>query len=369
MATLVRSRGRFVGAMILLASTLRPAGAGSLVKVWELDLSKWNNSAGANPNKFPVQSLMFSPDGKQIALGGSKYVQTDGHSIGRLLIARIGSPAQDVQSFEATQGSDFVEWSPSGDAVVVNGLIVGLDDHTTCRAADSSRFISEDQLIAIKPVGPSYSSYRLTIYDKRCRQLEAWDTPERWVIADVSIQRHLLLMSKYTEENLLVDPDDGRVVRKWSMGTWPLWDGPGGQFADNGKALCGELSLDDAPKGKTMRCWNTDTGELIGNAPADYATSPFVTSRSSTRVVFSEVGYVRGLISDWDTHPYKGAVVWDYATGERLAAWRPRTQTWTEQGLRPPRKMAEPSQVAISADGQFVAEGGNGRLTVYKIER
>jgi hypothetical protein len=133
--------------------------------------------------------------------------------------------------------------------------------------------------------------------------------------------------------------------------------------------LCSDVSLKDAPKGKNVRCWKTDNGELIGYAPADHASSPLVVSRRSTRVVFSEYGYIRGLVRDWDSHPYKGAAVWDYATGETLASWRPETQMWSELGLRPPKKIVEPSRVAISADGQFVAEGGNGRLTVYKIQR
>ena len=85
-------------------------------------------------------------------------------------------------------------------------------------------------------------------------------------------------------------------------------------------------------------------------------------------MVFSEYGYMPGLVRDWDSHPYKDAVVWDYATGAKLASWRPETQTWYELGLRPPKKIVEPSKFAISPDGQFVAEGGNGKLTIYRIQ-
>jgi WD40 repeat protein len=368
MATLMGTLRYIVAALVLPGLSLQITAGDGLVKVWDLDLSRWNRTTVPNADRFPVNALSFSPDGNRIALTGTELKKDDGKIASLLLVARVGASGEDVKSFEAVQGGDFVEWSPSGDAIVVNGLIIRLASGATCGSPDTSRFISEDNLIAIKPIGPSFTSYRLTIYDKSCSPGKTWD-PGRWNIVDVSIERHLLLVNKHFEENLLVDPDDGHIVRRWSEGAWPVWDGPSGQFADNGKALCNELSVDDAPRGETLRCWITDTGKLIGNAPADYATGPFVTSRGSTRVVFSEVGHVKGLIRDWDTHAYKGAVVWDYSTGEKLAAWHPETQSWNELRSRPPKKMVEPSRFAISQDGRFVAEGGNGKLTVYRIER
>ncbi len=366
--TLKRGRHRFLGAIVLLATALRPAVAGSLVRVWELDLSRWNKIHGGNAERYPVVALSFSPDGKRIALTGTETRKPDGKIASIILVLRVGGPADDVKSFEAVQGGDLVDWSPSGNAIVVNGLLIHLANGATCTMPDTAKFISDDQLLAEKRSGPSYSSSLFTIYDISCHAGKAWETAARWDIVNVSIKRHLLLMNRPFEENLLVNPDDGRIARKWSMGNWPVWDGPSGEFSDNGVPLCNALPVDDAPKGQTLRCWKTDTGELIANAPAEYATTPFVTSRSSTRVVFSEVGLVKGLVSDWDSHPYKGAVVWDYATGEKLAFWRPETQTWHELGLQPPKKIVEPSKFAISPDGQFIAEGGNGKLTVYRVQ-
>jgi dipeptidyl aminopeptidase/acylaminoacyl peptidase len=335
MATLSSMRRRFLGALVLFSVSLQAAAAGTLVKLWELDLSRWNKTSAENADRFSVAALSFSPDGKRIALTSTNKKKNDGKLASILLVIQVGAGAGDVKSFEAAQGGDLAEWSPSGDAIVVNGVLIQLEDGMRCEMPDTTRFISGDQLIGIKRAGRSLTSSQLTVYDKSCHRVNAWETSERWDTLDVSIQRHLLLMEKPHEENLLVDPDDGRVVLKWSAGTWPVWDGPGGKFADSGAALCNDLSVEDAPKGQTLRCWKTDTGELIANAPADYATGPFVTSKNSTRVVFSEVGYVRGVIRDWDVHPYKGAVVWDYASGKKLASWRPATQTWYELVHRP----------------------------------
>jgi hypothetical protein len=359
----------FLGVLALVATSLQGAEAGGLVKLWELDLSMRNKFAAGIADKFPVEALSFSPDGKRVALTSAKAMGEGRESTALLLVARVGAPEKEVKSFEVPWGGMVPDWSPSGDAIVVNSLLIQVETGASCSLPNIVRFISQDQIIGQRRAAPPSRATQFTIFGKNCRPGGEWKTSEEWYVTDVSIERHLLLVNKPREENLLVDPHDGRVVRRWSVGTWPLWDGPGGQFADKGAVLCNELSVDDAPKGKTLRCWNTDTGELIGNAPADYATGPFVTSRSSTRVVFSEVGHVRGLVRDLDTHPYKGAVVWDYATGERLASWRPQAQTWTDLGLRPPKRITEPSKFAISADGQFVAEGGNGKLTVYRVQR
>jgi hypothetical protein len=59
-------------------------------------------------------------------------------------------------------------------------------------------------------------------------------------------------------------------------------------------------------------------------------------------------------------------VVWDFSTGAEIASWKPDTQTYSLPGLVHPVK--EPFAVAISPDGQYIAEGGNGILRLYKIE-
>ena len=53
-------------AIILLCCLALPVSGGNLAKVWELDLSKWSKSS----DKFAVDALSFSPDGKRLALTG-----------------------------------------------------------------------------------------------------------------------------------------------------------------------------------------------------------------------------------------------------------------------------------------------------------
>jgi dipeptidyl aminopeptidase/acylaminoacyl peptidase len=352
----------------LLGFACQATFAGSLVKISELDLDSWSPKEVSSTQRFPVFALSFSPDGKRIALVGAETLVGGGALTSRLLVSDVGGAA--VKVFEVPYGGAAPAWSPSGDAIVTSGLLIQLSTGTTCKLPWISQFVAEDEIIGYtRPAPPGPRPSQFTLFGRSCQPKREWETPEEWYLADVSVDRRLLLISSPHIENLLVDPEDGHVVRRWSAGRWPLFDAPHGDFADDGKAVCGTLSVSDAPKGQTLRCWNVDTGEVIGNALADYAATPFATSMKSTRVVFSEFGYARGLTRDGDAHPYRGAVVWDFATAQRLASWRPETQTYMENGLRPPRRITEPSKVAVSPDGQFVAEAGNGRLTVYRVQR
>jgi hypothetical protein len=375
---LMSKRCRLLSLLVLLGISLRPAVAGSLAKIWELNLSKWNNAAWGVAEKFPVAALSFSPDGKRIALTATETKKEDGQLSGLLLVARIGAPDEEVKSFEAPRGT-FVDWSPSGDAILVDSLLIQLETGASCSLPNIVRFISKDQLLGERDAAPSGATeftitppsrpMQFTIFAKDCRPGKEWRSTEEWYISDVSIERRLVLMNRPFKENLLVDPNDGRVVRQWSVGTWPRRDAPGGEFADDGTALCSPVPIDDEDKKSNLRCWKTDSGELIGSAPSDHATFPFTVSRRSTRVIFTETGYIPGIIPDLDSHPYRGAAVWDYATNKKLASWRPKTQSWMELGLRPPKKIVEPSKFAISQDGQFIAEAGNGTLTVYRVQQ
>jgi hypothetical protein len=365
--------------VLLLVVCSAKAAVSELVKVWELDLGKWRSPL-ASGEKFAVTGLSFSPDGKRVALAGDEAIAPAGKSIGRLLVIGV-EDRQSVQVFEEPGGMMTPDWSPDETAIIINGVLVRLDTGASCALPSISRFLSGGRIIGEKRDTPSaqfagnglgQAPVRLThiiTFGADCLPIGEWQTHDGWNIVDVSTDRHLLLMNKPLAENLLVDPENGNVVRKWSVGSWRVSDGPGGYFADRGKALCGTVGggFEDVQKGQNLMCWSADNGSLIASAPSDRAGAPISVAINSTRVVFSEYNYVKGLIRDWDSHPYKGAAVWDYATGKTLALWRPDMQTWYQEGIRPPKKITEPSKLAISPDGYFVAEAGNGKLTIYRV--
>jgi hypothetical protein len=120
----LKGMGRFFpGMLFLLGISVQFAAAGSMVKLLELDLKRWNKSQGGNADKFPVIALSFSPDGKRLAVTGGETRMEDWRLVGRLLIARIGEREESVKAFEAPPGGMSPDWSPAGDAIWADGLL------------------------------------------------------------------------------------------------------------------------------------------------------------------------------------------------------------------------------------------------------
>jgi hypothetical protein len=113
-------------------------------------------------------------------------------------------------------------------------------------------------------------------------------------------------------------------------------------------------------------CRSADTGREIGETPGD-GDEPIAAAALATRIVVSN--YRRKKIPfDYE---YQSTLarhyVWDFGTGRELASWSPESQTYPNV-FSPPKQITVPFRFAISADGQYVAEGGNGKLRLYKIE-
>lgn len=224
MAPLISTLHRFLGGIVLLSVSLQPAVAGSMTKVWELDLGEWNSALEGSADKFPVMALSFSPDGKRIALTGGQTIKRNGQLASHLLVVDVGKQ-QGVKAFDEPGGNMVPDWSPSGNAVVVNGILVQIETRASCSLPPISRFLSEDQIVgetrdlpSPPPSGKGFGApparrTHIAVYDKNCRHRDEWQTLELegWNIVDVSIERHLLLMNKPLTENLLVEPGDGRA--------------------------------------------------------------------------------------------------------------------------------------------------------------
>jgi len=350
------------------------AQAGTLRKVWEVDLRKVAHANDGSPD-FPVFALRFSPDGRKLAVIADIYKTHEG-IMSRLLVHDLNHPAADVRQFEVPFGILENEhgrfgalnfgWAPSGEIIYALGKVIHLRSGTTCELSNQSVFLT-DNLAISTGLSPLESRTRFTFFNQDCEEREKWEVQENWLIRDVSIDRSLLSVMKDigpgVAESLIVDPLGRRVLQRWSgkdVGAW--------EFADSGKAVCTGGAVLQAKRAPAL-CRNVDTGKEIGETLKTNGAEPIATAARMTRAVVSD--YRREKIPfDYEYRTaFKGRVAWDFRTGQDLASWRPESETYLNTLFAPPKQITEPFRFAMSPDGQYIAEGGNGIIRLYKIEQ
>jgi hypothetical protein len=383
------------------------ANSGELRKVWELDLRKIvRGTPSANAATLPVQLLRFSPDGQQIAVAvgwdlSRKIFKS------QLLVTDVRQPEAAPKQFvisagvgnEGTLESSHFGWSPDGKTVFAAGKVIRLPDGTACEPPPGwTVLIGNDSLVQVRsdpidgkavraqmdamrewfrnhpglpytpsaiPPSPPEPKSHFKFFDSECQARgEEWQVTEKWDIHDVSTERGLLAMTREVgflkHELLIVDPFARKIIRRW-----PPDSGPRGQFVDGGKAMCGGGDVEDTGKAP-LSCWEVDSGEKISEAPTINGGEPIAAAAHSSRIIASDFRRAnRPLFSDNYVAILQRRVVLDVRTGKELVSWRPQSQSYININNE---REEEPFQFAISPDGQYIAEGGNGTIHLYKIE-
>jgi WD40 repeat protein len=381
--------------------------AGSLHRLWELDLRKIIQGAPSDgAGILPVQIIRFSPDGRQLA------VVVDGDPSAavfrnRLLVVATQDPERSPAQFEISGevGYEGVStpfgWLSYGKKLFAAGKVIDLGLRTGCelpRATDPPSWpsfpIGTDRLIqggadlpdattvraysdamdkamkdrkgplpasSLPPLPPEPRSH-FRLFDSACVPQGEWEVPEAWQIADVAVERHIAAVTRKIGFNayefLIVDPFARKVIRRWP-GNYPFV----GKFAEGGRVLCNVA--EDGDKAWVV-CRDVDTGEKIGESRGLSGGSPVASAALSSRIVASGSHLERDPLSSYESDSViDRMVVWDYRSGEQLASWRPEWQSQTNTLNGQVRK---PYQFAISPDGRYIAEGGNGVVRLFKIE-
>jgi hypothetical protein len=220
----------------------------------------------------------------------------------------------------------------------------------------------------LSKTGPS----RLDLLNLHCESVGTWQVayPE-WALADTSAERGLVaLLTKRNVgptpfENLLIaNPVTMQIVRRWT--TEEIGFGYA-RFGEGGTAVCAGDKGEDLYEDKRIppRCARVDTGERIAEARGIVGGAPLAAADRGSRVIFSDHSHTFNIFyREYDT-ALKARDVWDLAKNQVIASWRPGVQSYSTAGLKPNKG---PFAFAISSDGDYVAEGGNGTLTLYKIE-
>jgi hypothetical protein len=319
----------------LVAAHLR---AGTLSKVWELGLKKALQSENPGSGQsYKVVGLAFSPEAQQIVVRLS----------GKAVILQVKDPKSVLGQFQNLYHDSF-GWSPDAQIIYSGGHIVRLADRTSCDLPSPALvhgFISGNMLAA-QVFDASRGAPPLRFYDVECLEQDSREIPKSWIIGDVSPDRGLLSAWEitpsfpYGHKELIVSASMKKVLHSWMVES-----GPSGFFADGGRALCG---------GKI--CWDVDTGKQIGQQALGSISSRSGVAARSSRVVL-------------DDRRESVRRVWDFRTSKELVSWKLRfitySTTFDGDGFNRDRK---PIPCAISPDGDYVVEGGDGRIWLYEIQ-
>jgi len=185
-------------------------GGGPPKRVWEVRLSeKLIEPAGWTRVKgHPIMALAFSPDGGKIAATMDDHYQA-GLWRTHLLIVDVQNPLAAPRQFDLETCGNDLAWSPRGDALLVCGRILRLDDGSSCdlgpvrnRAyhgvlASRSFWLNADRVIL----------FNRTIADPSCRSVDKWTIPGDWYVEDTMPQEGWMLL----RESVRRTASNGRV--------------------------------------------------------------------------------------------------------------------------------------------------------------
>lgn len=373
-----RAEGTFLATLTIAAMCPVLSGA-SRRTVWEVDLKKvLRDKGGSHTPELPVFALRFSPDGSRLAVIADEWWVSQAGEIAeryQLFVIQTQHHESDIPWVEVhgnyDDDSPYFGWTPSGNIVYANGTVLRVADAKTCTLPELSLFVRDDLAIASESERPGSREHPsgFKFFDAECRFKSDWVLNDEqmlnkgWAIDGVSGDRGLFVAVKGGDD-FIADPFT-RTIRSAQV---PGAGSPA--FADWGKAIC-TGTLPGRTAKAPVNCWEVDTGKPISEAPTVSGGAPLAAAAHSTRLVLSDYHRVFNFFFD-DASPFSPVlyrrVVWDFRSNREILSWRPSYQWYKVTGINKPLRARDPFAFAISADGEYIAEGGSGIVRLYKIE-
>jgi len=370
-----------LAALSLVLLTATPALAGSLRRAWNVDLAqKIVEPQGLRAAaEHPVSAIRFSPDGTKIAVAIDAHHAHDDPpwGVSHVLIVDTTAPDAAPRQFTVPRASTpdlplRVEWSPSGRALLAGPAVIQIDSGAQCDLPEGTNrmFVSDDEIISAnkESKGPDVLApplfFGYAIYGLDCGFRGALKEWKNWALADYSPERDLLMLQE-DGDTLLVDWKTRQTVHRWSH---PAAGETSWRFANNGQLECSE------GRAEGLQCWDTETGAQTAKSRTAHCTDALATAIAQPIFICSHHQSLQESLKDSaaEAEPDTAAsflsnnLIVETSNGREVATWRRVTQTF--------RDAAEAERKAdfvlgLSADGQYLAEGGDGKLTLYRVVR
>jgi hypothetical protein len=358
----------------------------------EIDLSQIISGL---PGYMPGTTFAFSPDEKWFAVTFSAYpVGPHGRGIiahagsSKVLLIPVNGPAdQQVQIDPGLGIWGPPRWSPNSDSF----FAVGSTPNTQNRLAGGTLkvwnfrgeelshsdgpfrmdfalsgatfgFVDSEHLLVRED--STRKSHGFKILDLHGQFVNTWTAPKQWKVVDISPDRHLLAVSdERTFKTLVVDYPSKKVILSKDNPYQPLDIEPYQAaenrvsrelFTEGGRTLCsvGSVEFQPARKDTFTECWDVDSGKKIAQFGGFLGGAPAAASSHGSRLVLTNGILLRSKKSGAIFESYGQHVVWDFRSGDEVAAWG---------------NISGPAPIAISSSGRYVAEANGVLLRIYEL--
>jgi WD40 repeat protein len=349
-------------------------GGTSLRQIWEVrPAEKLAEPAGWTvARSHPVLELAFSPDGSKLAATMDDHYDAGGFKT-HLLILDVQDPRKIFRQFDLETCGKFLAWAPDGNALLICGKVLRLDDRSSCDVWRTSF----ERVPSLVLNGSYWLGKGLVIRGDRtttdlsCRPLGTWEIEGKWAVRATAPAKGWMLLAQSVQrtidgktlsyKNYAIADRDSHALTSGIF----LADSYGdADIAPGAAAVCSSVIHPGQDK-PALRCWNLPDGGVLPNTNelADYVITR--ASIDSPVVVAERWGY--HALNLLKIIPDKlNVIVVDVRSGHRLASLKPRTQHGDYVSKSDIR--SQYFQYALSPKGDLLAEGGDGELRLFQLQ-